>query len=380
MNLPRSPPPPDDTPWLVLGDFNLTRFPQNKNNDLFNHREASLFNDAINSLGLIELPLLDRAYTWSNRRDTPTLARLDRAFVNLAWDHKFPNTNLSSLTRFNSDHVPLKVTVSTAIPRSHLFRFENSWLLHNSFRQLLESSLAGAPDVCTGSSFSRLLKRCRKACRSWARRLHSAQQREIDTKILINGLDLLEEARPLSAQENILRTLAANSLHSIAQEKLRCWRQRFSFKLALHGDENTRFFHASATHRKRKNTIRLLEHNGVEHTTHAAKENILHDFYLDLLGSAAHTSWSFSLAALYPNASIPGHLVSVPFMPDEIRAALFAMDMNSSPGPDGFGPSFYRSFWTKIEPAVLNLFAAFHDGSLDLDALNRAHLVLLPKK
>lgn len=67
-------------------------------------------------------------------------------------------------------------------------------------------------------------------------------------------------------------------------------------------------------------------------------------------------------------------------MPDEIRAALFAMDMNSSPGPDGFGPSFYRSFWTKIEPAVLNLFAAFHDGSLDLDALNRAHLVLLPKK
>lgn len=218
MNLPRSPPPPDDTPWLVLGDFNLTRFPQNKNNDLFNHREASLFNDAINSLGLIELPLLDRAYTWSNRRDTPTLARLDRAFVNLAWDHKFPNTNLSSLTRFNSDHVPLKVTVSTAIPRSHLFRFENSWLLHNSFCQLLESSLAGAADVCTGSSFSRLLKRCRKACRSWARRLHSAQQREIDTKILINGLDLLEEARPLSAQENILRTLAANSLHSIAQE------------------------------------------------------------------------------------------------------------------------------------------------------------------
>jgi hypothetical protein len=29
------------------------------------------------SINDLELPLLDRAFTWSNRRDTPTLARLD---------------------------------------------------------------------------------------------------------------------------------------------------------------------------------------------------------------------------------------------------------------------------------------------------------------
>jgi hypothetical protein len=148
----------------------------------------------------------------------------------------------------------------------------------------------------------------------------------------------------------------------------------------LYGDENTRFFHASATQRRRKNTIKLLEQNGVEHTSHAAKETILHDFYTDHLGSSVNTSWSFSLTDLYPSPSIPGHLISSPFSRDEIRAALFAMDRNSSPGPDGFGPSFYCSFWPQLEPAVTHLFDAFHSGTLELDTLNRAHLVLLPKK
>ena len=51
--------------------------------------------------------------------------------------------------------------------------------------------------------------------------------------------------------------------------------------------------------------------------------------------------------------------------------------MNSSPGPDGFGPSFYKNFWPALREDVLHLFKCFFDGTLDLDGLNRAHLVLL---
>jgi endonuclease/exonuclease/phosphatase family metal-dependent hydrolase len=120
-------------PWMLLGDFNLTRCPDDKNNDCFNASEANRFNDLINSLGLIEIPLVDRAYTWSNRRDVPTLVRLDRCFVNTDWDAVFPNTTLRSLTRFASDHVPILVSASTHVPRSACFRFENSWMHHRLF-------------------------------------------------------------------------------------------------------------------------------------------------------------------------------------------------------------------------------------------------------
>jgi len=117
--------------WMVLGDFNLTRDPADKNTGSFNLPDANRFNDLISSISLIEIPLVDRAYTWSNCRDNPTLVRLDRCFINLDWDACFPNTALSSLTRFASDHVPLLAIACTRVPRSVCFRFENSWLLNS---------------------------------------------------------------------------------------------------------------------------------------------------------------------------------------------------------------------------------------------------------
>ncbi|CAN6285105.1 unnamed protein product [Urochloa humidicola] len=70
-------PPDDSMPWLLFGDFNLTRSPSDKNNSNFHSSESALFNATLHDLGLLEIPLLDRAYTWSNKRDVPTLVRLD---------------------------------------------------------------------------------------------------------------------------------------------------------------------------------------------------------------------------------------------------------------------------------------------------------------
>lgn len=70
-------------PWLLFGDFNLIRSPDEKNNDNFRHSLAARFNDVIDQLSLLELPLLDRLFTWSNKQESPVLARLDRAFHNL---------------------------------------------------------------------------------------------------------------------------------------------------------------------------------------------------------------------------------------------------------------------------------------------------------
>jgi exonuclease III len=49
--------PATSTPWIILGDFNLMRYSTDKNHNNFRQNEASSFNDTINSLSLIELPL-----------------------------------------------------------------------------------------------------------------------------------------------------------------------------------------------------------------------------------------------------------------------------------------------------------------------------------
>jgi len=197
-------------PWIVLGDFNLTRYANDKNQGAFNATEAARYSDIINSLALIEIPLVDRAFTWSNKRDTPTLVRLDRCFVNTFWDATFPNTSLSSLTRVASDHVPLLVTACSTVPRDKCFRFENSWLLRQDFMgrvlRVLTSSFPGP----ISRNFVKHLKSCRRACRLWAKTIRPVEQRARDTKILISALDLLEESRPLHPDEATLRCLAVD--------------------------------------------------------------------------------------------------------------------------------------------------------------------------
>ena len=132
--------PPDGTPWMLCGDFNMIRYAHEKNKNNFHFSEAKSFNDCINDMCLIELPLLDRNFTWSNRRANPMLERLDIAFVNLCWDERLPNTVLSSLTRSTSDHVPLKVEISTTIPKSTVFRFENFWIHSPGFHDVVTTA------------------------------------------------------------------------------------------------------------------------------------------------------------------------------------------------------------------------------------------------
>ena len=196
----------------------------------------------------------------------------------------------------------------------------------------------------------------------------------------MQALDLLEELRPLHASESTLRRLAAQNIQAVNNERLTFWRQRFHIKIATEWDESSRFFHTCASGRRRKNLIHCLEHDGQSFLSHDAKGLILHNFYSDLLGRARAVEWRFTLSELYPTTAVSGMDLSRPFSLEEISSALYSMDMNASPGPDGFGPSFYKKFWSGLRDRVLHLFEQFYDGSLDLDCLNRAHLVLIPKK
>lgn len=78
--------------------------------------------------------------------------------------------------------------------------------------------------------------------------------------------------------------------------------------------------------------------------------------------------------------NVASQALSEPFSATKITEALFAMDTRASPGPDGFGPSFYKKFWPTMCVEVQQLFNEFYAGTLELDGLNRALLVLLPKK
>jgi hypothetical protein len=68
---------PDEVDWLIVGDFNLYRKPEDRNRPGGSVGDMLLFNNAISSLGLVEIPLHGRKFTWSNKQQPPLLERLE---------------------------------------------------------------------------------------------------------------------------------------------------------------------------------------------------------------------------------------------------------------------------------------------------------------
>jgi hypothetical protein len=77
---------PSDKLWLLVGDFNLIRRPEDRNRIGGDINLMLKFNEAISNLDLIEIPLHGLTYTWSNRQREPLLQRLDwfdRSFIRI---------------------------------------------------------------------------------------------------------------------------------------------------------------------------------------------------------------------------------------------------------------------------------------------------------
>ena len=107
--------------WLFAGDFNFYRSLEDRNRPGGNLNDTLLFNEIIGHLGLIELPLKGRSFTWSNMQHSPLLEQLDWFFTSVPWTTSFPDTLVLPLARTTSDHIPCKISVGTSIPRSAIF-------------------------------------------------------------------------------------------------------------------------------------------------------------------------------------------------------------------------------------------------------------------
>jgi hypothetical protein len=67
------------------------------------------------------------------------------------------------------------------------------------------------------------------------------------------------------------------------------------------------------------------------------------------------------------------------FTEEEIKTAIFSMNPNKAPSPDGFPILFYHNFWNIIKYDILQFFTDFYHHKLDISKFNRALICLIPK-
>jgi hypothetical protein len=266
----------DDALWLLLGDFNFYRFVENRNKQGANMTDIATFNEIISYLGLIELPIKGRAFTWSNMQVDPLLVQLDWFFTSTAWTLKFPHTLVKPLARPTSDHVPCLVSIGTNIPKAKIFRFESFWIRLPGF---LEKVNTIWNITCEGDSakvLSAKFKLLRKGLKQWSTSFSVLDAIIANCNAVILRLDNIEEQRLLHISEWNFRNIVKDKLQYLLLCKQDYWRKRCTARWARLGDENTSFFHSMATIRYRKNLISSLSReDGSVVVDHAEKAGLL---------------------------------------------------------------------------------------------------------
>ena len=109
-------------------------------------------------------------------------------------------------------------------------------------------------------------------------------------KFVIYMLDILEEARNLSAGEQVLRHECQERPALSVRERAAYWKQRGKFRAIREGDANTAFFHAHASGRLHRNLFHGVEFDGVVVTAHDAKTRAMTAHLQSLLGVAENTT------------------------------------------------------------------------------------------
>jgi hypothetical protein len=141
----------------------------------------------------------------------------------------------------------------------------------------------------------------------------------------------------------------------------------------LEGDLNTIYFHRVANGRKRKNTMFSLKENDIliEGTDNLISHATA--YYKNLFGLAPGNILDFDANMWKPHEKLSEEenlILTRPFSVEEVKFALFSMAPNKAPGPDNIPIEFYQHCWDIIKWDVMNLFHAFHAGSLDVARLN----------
>lgn len=219
-------------------------------------RSTLSFSALISELGLLNMNLAGRNYTWSNGQQSPHLARLDRFLISNDWNTKFPNSIQRAIPNSSSDHCPLTLTANTGFKRSKFFRFENFWLRLPALQEIVTASWTATPTAQTPTQLHHKFTNLQQQIKRWANEQIGTIKKQILTcRDFMSWIDKAKELRQLTRLERLILAVIKQRHSYIAVLEEDIWRQRARTKWELHGDRGTKYFHAVASKSKRCNAI-----------------------------------------------------------------------------------------------------------------------------
>lgn len=337
------------------------------------------FRSWIHANGLLDLGHHGPCYTWSNKQ--PGRAninqRLDRGLGSASWALQYPNSAIFHLPRFGSDHLPILLrTDPPSVRGKPKFRVESWWSLKPGFKEVCQRAVSHGQ-----ADWTEVKSNFKKEVKVWLGDQPSPEHmlKEVEGKMAVLNAEIPDQHTKWREQE-------LNREHQqILHLKERYWYQRSRVDRAILGDGNTRYFHAMAVTRKRRNTIRAVQLNSGSWEPDPKKIRQLFVRHFKTIYAKVQTRPILDTYPVDVFQEIQGipqvahfHLEALP-TEGEVIKALNTIGPDKAVGPDGFTAAILQEHWEVFREPILGQVSAFFQTATMPSDVSRSNLVLIPK-
>ncbi|GKV32867.1 hypothetical protein SLEP1_g41432 [Rubroshorea leprosula] len=338
--------------WCLARDYNAVRSVEERAGCTVTTNEMREFDAFIHNMGLIDLLLVGRKYTWYNSNGK-YMSRIDRFLLSEEWTTKWSDVKQWGLRRSVSDHCPILLKNECVDWGPKPFKYYDAWLEQPGCKEVITNAWINN-EVSGWNEFKlkEKLKRTKQVLKEWSCKMNTEMDNKIkEAETVIAAIDEKGEQNQLSATDVEKRRNNFIDLWKNLRIKERMWQQK-SRKLWLkEGDANTKFFHRCVKGRWRRNEINK------EKWKRPKVDGI-----------------SFKQITKEDN-----ELLTAGFSKQEIKEAIWNCDSSKAPGPDGFNFRFIKIMWEVKKPDVVGFVQEFQEHGRLIKGSNAYFIVLIPK-
>jgi ribonuclease HI len=175
--------------------------------------------------------------------------------------------------------------------------------------------------------------------------------------------------------------LASTALEEALAKEEAFWQEKARLTWHLEGDRNTKFFHRlTKIKHSTKQILSLQDGETVITDQNLISEHII-SFYKNLFCTNSFLQDSLLAEEVIPTLVTEDINALMTLLPShsEIKSAVFALNKDGAPGPDGFGAFFFQHYWEIVKDEVIAAVLEFFSTSWILPGYNSNIMVLLPK-
>ncbi|GJX28323.1 putative RNA-directed DNA polymerase [Tanacetum coccineum] len=335
-----------DRPWVILGDFNACLDPSERSSSCSKVTTTMCdFRECVADIEVDDIAMNGLKFTWNKKpgKVRGLLKKLDRVLGNGSFISSFPTTFARFLPFMLSDHTLAVFVIPEVIkPKPKPFKFHN----------YLSSKDEFLPTVI----------------RIWNNKIGAAVQSSLCADPH-NGLLREAEAKTFKAYKSALK-----------DEEL-FLKQKAKVQWLDEGDKNSRYFHNVVKGRLNRNRISYVEdlNGNAFHGLNVGEQFVLH--FKNVLGMKSVVSPIVDPGSLFFKTlpeSEALHMIRA-VSDDEIKKALFSIDGNKAPGPDGFSANFFKDSWSIVGSEVCQAVKDFFRNGKLLKEVNATIISLVPK-